>query len=184
MVDIIAQALFFFLPAYIANMCPVVFAKAGVMQRFKKPVDAGRMYKGQRLFGDHKTYYGFLVGVVGAVVTGLLQALFYDFIPGAHWLFLLPYSFSFGALLGFLLGLGGLTGDLLKSFLKRRLRLKDGAPFFPLDQLDFVFGGLLFGAVLHFPGWYHVAVLLLMTPLLHLLSNLAGYKLGLKKVWW
>ena len=87
-------------------------------------------------------------------------------------------------MLGFLLGLGGLTGDLLKSFLKRRLRLKDGAPFFPLDQLDFVFGGLLFGAVLHFPGWYHVAVLLLMTPLLHLLSNLAGYKLGLKKVWW
>lgn len=184
MFDIIGQALFFILPAYVANMCPVLFAKVVFLKRFNKPVDAGRMMWGHPLFGEHKTYYGFLVGGAGGAVTGLFQALLYIFFPGAHWLFLTPYTLTTGVLTGFLLGFGGLTGDLVKSFFKRRLRIKSGAPFFPFDQLDFVVGALLFVSPVYLPGWYHIAVLLFLTPVLHLLVNLAGYRLGLKKVWW
>ncbi len=180
----IAQALFFFLPAYIANMSPVVFGNVGWLQPFKKPIDGGRKLGSLTIFGEHKTYLGFLVGVSAAMVTSLLQALIFAYFSDARWLFLFPYSYFSAIWLGFLLGFGALLGDLLKSFIKRRLRIVSGAPFFPFDQLDIVVGGLLLGAFVYFPSWNHILVLVLLTPLLQLFSNIISYKLGLKKVWW
>jgi len=197
MVVIVAQALFFLLPAYVANMCPVIFGNVSWLQGLKKPIDRGRKLGSGpprlgmarrlgsgRLFGQHKTYLGFVVGVPGAFIVSLLQILMYVQIPSLRWLYLFEYSIPLAAVLGFFMGFGALFGDLFKSFIKRRLGFKDGVSFFPFDQLDFVFGGLLFGALVYVPSWIHILVLLLLTPLLHFLSNLAGYKLGLKKVWW
>ncbi len=180
----IAQALFFFLPAYIANMFPVVFGNLPSLQRLKKPIDGGRKLGRMAVFGEHKTYFGFIVGVTGAVAVAILQLLLFDYVPGARWIFLFSYSFSSAVLLGFLLGFGSLLGDLVKSFFKRRYSVPSGAPFFPFDQLDFVVGGLFLGSFLYFPSWDHVLALVFLTPLLHLVSNVMGFKLGLKKVWW
>lgn len=184
LVIIIAQALFFFLPAYIANMCPVIFGNLGWLQFLKKPIDGGRKIGHSKIFGEHKTYLGFVVASLGGLLVGFLQALLFINVAESHWLFLFPYSWSSGLLLGFLLGFGALFGDLIKSFIKRRLHIKEGSPFLPFDQLDFVVGGLLFCSLVYLPSWKHILVLALLTPLLHLLSNVIGYKLGLKKVWW
>lgn len=181
---IVAQALFFFLPAYLANGAPVVFAKIRWLERFKKPIDSGKKLGTLSIFGENKTYFGFIIGVSGATVTGLLQACMFMYFPEIHWLFLVNYSFIFAVILGFLLGFGALLGDLLKSFMKRRLHIQNGKPFFPFDQLDFVVGGLLLGGLVYFPSWIHVLTLVLLTPLIHIISNILGYKLGLKKVWW
>lgn len=180
----VVQALFFFLPAYIANMFPVVFGGVRALKSLKKPLDGGKKFGHSALFGENKTYFGFFVGVSGAIAVGVLQFLLYDNVPDARWIYIFPYSFSSAVLLAFLLGFGSLLGDLAKSFVKRRLRIPPGASFFPFDQLDFVAGGLLFASLISFPSWGHVLVLVLLTPLLHLVSNVAGYKLGLKKVWW
>jgi len=184
MLVIVVQALFFFLPGYIANMFPVVLSKISFLDFLKKPVDGGRKWGHLTVFGEHKTYFGFIVGVGGALIVGLIQALIFENVAGAQWLFLFPYTIANGLVLGFLLGFGSLFGDLMKSFVKRRLNIKSGSSFFPFDQLDFVVGGLLFGAWVYFPSWWHVLVLVLLTPLLHLISNVIGYKMGLKKVWW
>jgi CDP-2,3-bis-(O-geranylgeranyl)-sn-glycerol synthase len=186
MLVIVAQALFFFLPAYIANMFPVIFGKVKWLQPFKKPVDGGRKWGSLPVFGESKTYFGFLVGATGAVGMGLGQFGIFDYFPQTHWLFLTDgyASFAFTITLSFLLGFGSLIGDLCKSFIKRRLGIANGAPFFPFDQLDLVAGGLLFALVLYFPSWNHVLALVILTPLLHLLSNCTAYMLGYKKVWW
>lgn len=184
MLVVVAQALFFFLPAYVANMCPVIFGNVRWLKSLKKPIDGGRRFGSARLFGEHKTYLGFVVGVTGAALTGVTQYLIFSGIPQVRWIFLFEYSPVPAFLTGFILGLGALSGDLVKSFIKRRLGKKDGESFFPFDQLDFVIGGLVAGSWVYFPSWSHVAVLIVLTPLLHFLSNIAGFKLGLKKVWW
>lgn len=181
---VVAQALFFFLPGYVANMCPVVFGNVPGLKFLKKPVDGGKKFGSGRLFGEHKTYLGFVTGVTGALMTGLFQYLVYVNAPQARWIFLFEYSFFPSVFLAFLLGFGALTGDLVKSFVKRRFGIREGSSFFPFDQLDFVAGGFIAGAWIYLPSWWHILAVVLLTPLLHLLSNIAGYKLGLKKVWW
>ena len=175
---IIVQALFFFLPAYAANMAPVIFSKVKILQPLKIPINT-------KLFGAHKTYYGFCVGIGLAVFVGLLEALY-----GKYFSVLSDHD-SFGAkwwiYLSFLMGFGALFGDLIKSFFKRRLGISSGALFVPFDQIDFIIGTLF---ILYFFGIFSkisqqfVLPFIFFSPFLQVLSNLIAYKLGLKKVWW
>ena len=68
--------------------------------------------------------------------------------------------------------------------------LKRGAPFPLVDQLDFVAGAWLL-LFLFARGWFIksfpldiVIVVILITPLLHLLANFLGFKIGKKQVPW
>lgn len=85
---------------------------------------------------------------------------------------------------GFLLSFGALIGDLIGSFIKRRLNLERGHPTPPLDQLDFIVGALVFSFIIFIPPLEIIIVLLVLTPMIHLTANIIGYKLGLKKEPW
>lgn len=183
-VVIVFQALFLVLPAYIANMMPVIFDRMAVLKSLAVPIDFGRKMGSETIFGSHKTYRGFVAGMIGGVITAGLQMALYIFVPSVRWIFLFSYDGIFIVGWGFLLGLGALSGDLVKSFFKRRLRIASGAVFFPFDQIDFLVGALLFGMCYFFPSFSHLVVLFFLTPLLHFLVNVLGYFLGMKKVWW
>jgi CDP-2,3-bis-(O-geranylgeranyl)-sn-glycerol synthase len=83
-----------------------------------------------------------------------------------------------------LLSLGALTGDLIGSFIKRRVKVKSGdsSPF--LDQLGFITMALIFAFPLLMPGPEFVIILILATLGIHWLSNALGYLLGLKENPW
>lgn len=155
-------ALYFIFPAYCANAAPVIFG-GGL------PLDAGRAFSdGKPIFGSHKTVRGFLAGLIVGTLVGFSQQ------------FLLPGQQS--ALLGFTLSLGALTGDLADSFIKRRVGLHPGSPVLLADQLDFVFGALLFSvAIGYFPTLAWILIILVVTPPIHLLTNYLAYLLGAKK---
>lgn len=85
---------------------------------------------------------------------------------------------------GFLLSFGALIGDLIGSFIKRRLNLERGQPAPPLDQLDFILGALVFSFIVFIPPLEIIIVLVILTPIIHLTANVIGYKLGLKKEPW
>jgi CDP-2,3-bis-(O-geranylgeranyl)-sn-glycerol synthase len=98
----------------IANVVP--WAAGRLMQRWTTPLDCGvRLWDGQRLLGDHKTWRGLLLGTLACA----LVAAFIG--PG----------FATGAGVGAL----SLLGDALSSALKRRLRLAPGTEIAALDQL-------------------------------------------------
>jgi len=85
---------------------------------------------------------------------------------------------------------GAMTGDLVKSFLKRRVGFKQGAPLPLVDQLDLVVGAWVFTYVFSH-GWFVanftlwvMLVILIITPVLHITVNIIGYKLGKKDVPW
>lgn len=174
MFDLAISAIYFIFPAYIANIFPVLAAKLKLP--FGKAISP-------KLFGENKTYRGFYVGYLGAFIMLLLQehlqseGIFNNFR-------LIDYSSINVFLYSFLFGVGAISGDLLKSFFKRRLNKKPGSPWVPFDQLDFIVGALIFLSPFYQLVWQGVVVLLIVTPILHLLTNVTAYYLGLKKVWW
>jgi len=156
-------AIYIAIPAYVTNAFPMLF-KGG------PPIDWGRRFiDGERILGANKTFRGFGLGLVCGLLATLAEAL------------LLNRDLL---LLGALVSLGALLGDLLGAFIKRRMNLKPGAPFPLLDQLDFVFGALLLSYPAHQASLGTVIVLLISTPPIHLLANFIAYQLGVKKNWW
>src|SRR6266480_3733778 len=67
--EAIPQALWFFLPAFVANPMAVVFGGGS-------PIDGGRsLSDGQRMFGDGKTWRGLIGGTFSGAILGLLLSL-------------------------------------------------------------------------------------------------------------
>ena len=110
-------------------------------------------YYGGRLLGRHplapgispaKTWEGAVLGVVGAVIGALAAPLwFWQRLPFAH-----------AVILGLVLGVTGILGDLVESLFKRAATVKDSGGLLPghggvLDRIDSL---LLAAPVLY---WYH-----------------------------
>lgn len=177
----ILQALYFILPAYLANMAPVLmkWIPAG-----DYPVDRGRTWRGQRIFGDNKTYRGLISGSITGIITVFLQK---KISPALYKINIIQYdqlTISQIILVGLAFGLGALLGDLVKSFFKRQFDIMSGKIWFPFDQLDFVIGALLAVSLFYIPPIKHIIIIILITPPLHFLTNSAAYFIKLKKVWW
>ncbi len=168
---LVAKALYFFLPAYIANMAPVLVKKVPFLNR---PVHA-------RLLGGHKTWRGLVAAVLAGGVVFWLQKIAYQ--AGFRSLAVIDYA-DFSVLLGFLLGAGAIVGDLVKSYYKRKEGIKPGHSWIPFDQLDFVVGGIVGSFFLYVPPARIVLVLLVVSPLLHVLFHYIGYLLKMNDTRW
>ncbi len=157
------------------------------------PMDFGRKLKdGRRLFGDGKTWRGFFGGIACGVGLGLVQmAIAWAFGSGDYWGFS-PFP---EVLLVFLaLSVGAMLGDLLGSFVKRRIGGERGASYPALDISVFIAMAILFVALFqsgwfseHYLdgwGWLGLVAILVVTPLLHRAVNIIGFKMGKKKVPW
>ena len=161
--NLVIDALVFIFPAYCANAVPVIFGGG-------RPLDGGHLFlDGKPLFGSHKTVRGFISGLVVGTLVGLGLSLL---------------NIDYSVLLGFAVSLGALLGDLTEAFVKRRLDLAPGASLPVADQLDFVVGALLFSLFVSPPSWQVAVIVIIVTPPIHLLTNLFAYRIGLKKEPW
>jgi CDP-2,3-bis-(O-geranylgeranyl)-sn-glycerol synthase len=174
----VVATLWFFLPAYLANMAPVLIGDH--LPALAVPIDGGRSWRGARLFGAHKTWRGLVVGIVAGAAVGLVQQLLLG--AGVHVGPVLPAavpSLAGGAALG--LGTG--VGDAVKSFFKRRVGIAPGGTWIPFDQLDFMAGAWLFVLPLAAPP---PLATLLTLPIVFagtIAVTAVGHRLGLKEAW-
>ncbi|MEM3608869.1 MAG: CDP-2,3-bis-(O-geranylgeranyl)-sn-glycerol synthase [Candidatus Bathyarchaeia archaeon] len=165
--QLIIEALMFILPAYCANALPVITG-GGI------PLDFGKSFiDGKPIFGRNKTFRGFFSALVVGTVVGFAENAFLNYPNNVQ-------GFQFG----FLLSFGALVGDLTGAFIKRRLGLAPGELLPVMDQIDFIVGALLFALPLGIVSWELTLVVLIITPPIHLLTNFAAYKLGLKSNPW
>ncbi|MBN2016346.1 CDP-2,3-bis-(O-geranylgeranyl)-sn-glycerol synthase [Candidatus Dojkabacteria bacterium] len=181
---ILLESLFFILPTYVANGCASLSTSIPILKNWSTPIDFGHEWKGKRILGDGKTFRGILFGTFCGILVGILEFFIAKHIDFQHLGQFKDATLVFFLKLSFLLGFGGLVGDLVKSLIKRRLGIKRGRPWPPFDQTDFLIGGLLFSSLLYFPGWTMTFILFIMTPVVHLFSNITAYLLKLKDVWW
>jgi len=163
--QIILDAIWFVLPAYVAN--------GGAMLTGGGPaLDGGRFFlDGRRILGDGVTVRGTVGGIVAGAVTGGVQGLI-----GSD-----PEN---GLVLGLLMGAGAMIGDSAGSFLKRRLGLARGRPAPGLDQLGFLIAAIALASLLVSVPTMWFIVLIVLTPTIHLFTNFLAYRIGIKEVWY
>lgn len=161
----VIELILYILPAYVANGAPVLFGGG-------KPLDFGKnFFDGRRIFGDHKTIRGLVSGILSGIFIGVI---IYAIRPSG----LLTLCDAIW------LPIGTHIGDLFGSFIKRRADLKPGKSAPILDQLGFLYFALLFSWVFcnTLLSLIDIAVLTIITLLLHPLTNLGAYILKLKRV--
>lgn len=145
----------------LANGTPVVAARI-LKHHWSAPVDGGRLwFDGRPLFGGSKTWRG--------VVSGALACALFSLATGL------------GMLFGLLFGVLGLAGDLLSSFIKRRLGLTSSARAMGLDQVpEALLPMLLALCWLPVSPWVVVAVVVLFT-FSNILASPLLYRLGIRR---
>ncbi|MDZ5810288.1 CDP-2,3-bis-(O-geranylgeranyl)-sn-glycerol synthase [Halorubrum sp. AD140] len=177
--SLVATAFWAMLPAYVPN-------NAAVLAGGGRPIDGGREWRGARLLGDGKTWRGTAIGTLTGVLLALALNRVNDPASAALGVDLPTFALPAAVALAF----GAMCGDIGASFLKRRSGRERGAAFPGLDQLDFVVVALL-AVFLVDTDWAIatftpsvLAVVLVMTPVLHVVTNVGAYALGLKNEPW
>ena len=180
-------------PVIFAGILNMVWVRLNFGNGLKVPMDGGKILAdGRRLFGDNKTWKGFL-GMIGlGLITGILWGAF---LKGRTIetldLFYLgrTNTLLWSGFTGALSGLAYALAELPNSFLKRRLDIRPGKNpigfkkifFIFLDQADSVIGCLLL-LRLFYPydlGFFFSGVLL--GAVTHIILNMLLYFLKLRK---
>lgn len=177
----------------IAGIINSLWCKSKYMKALQRPMDGGRNFvDGRRIFGDNKTWKGFL----GYLLLNMLCMVLWGFVCGAAGLE--EYNFFYQSvantpagnlLIGLFLGLAYGISELPNSFLKRRLDIVPGKSlkgaakgfFVFLDQADSVFGCVLV-VCLYAPmtvGFYLLYVV--VGAATHIVINILLYFLKLRK---
>jgi hypothetical protein len=165
--------------------------KFGWLAQLTKPVDGGRSFRGQRLFGANKTYRGIVAVGLGTAIGFWLRAMLQVGMTSnleAEWL-----SRPGGGplLFGFTVGAAAMAAELPNSFVKRQLGIRPGAAgsgalgvvFYLLDQVDMLLGVWL---VLVFAVAVTPALILWSLAFLfiiHQVLTVGGYVLGMRTTW-
>ncbi|MBE5927226.1 MAG: CDP-archaeol synthase [Lachnospiraceae bacterium] len=177
----------------IAGILNSIWCKSKFMTYMQIPIDAGKCLKdGNRIFGDNKTWKGFLgyiiFNMICMVLLGFLCAgtdieeynMFYDGISN------MPLN---NCLIGLLLGLAYALFELPNSFIKRRLGIIPGKSlngakkwiFVFLDQADSIFGCVIIVCIYHPMSLWFYLVYVLVGAVTHIVINMLLYVLRLRK---
>ncbi len=179
MPNILLQCFYLMLPAYFANMAPIIVKDA--FKSLKIPIDFNKKIKNKPIFGKNKTFRGLFFGVIFAVIIAYLQFLLYK---NNIFVNISIADYSNWLLIGFLMGFGAIFGDLIESFIKRRMNYEPGKSFVPFDQLDFVIGALIFIYPLVALSLSKIIIILLLSFVLHIIVNHIAYYIKLRREQW
>jgi len=148
----------------------MVFVKLPIFKAWQIPMDGGKTLRdGKRIFGDNKTWKGF-VGMI--VLTAFSAWLF--------WRGTFQYSYLYGAWLGF----AYVIFELPNSFFKRRLGLKPGKNGGLVqtlcDQADSAIGYALFLTIIHPMSWHEIVGIIVIGTATHYVFNILLFFLKLR----
>lgn len=180
-------------PVIFAGILNMVWVRVSLGDGLKVPMDGGRVLQdGRRLFGDNKTWKGFLGMIVLGAITGILWGAFLNgramealnLFYRSH-----PNTLIWSGLTGALAGFAYALAELPNSFLKRRLDIRPGKNpaglrklfFIFLDQADSVIGCLLLLRLFYAYDLQFFFVGVAFGAVTHILLNMLLYFLKLRK---
>lgn len=182
MLQDILFALWFLLPAAVANMAPILTAAIPAFKHWNAPLDGGRTFRGVAIFGSHKTWRGLISGIVLATLTLYLQQVL---VAHTNWTSFITGSLRYETLptliLGPLFALGALGGDAVESFFKRQRGIKSGGTWVPFDQIDYIIGAIIASLPIFIATPSQYFWMLLIWFVMHLVFSYAGWLMKLKK---
>ena len=183
------------LPVILAGIINMVWCKTTAFDFLKKPVDFGKkLPDGRRIFGDNKTFKGFIgmiaFGIIFSVLWGLVCAD--GTYLSEHNYFYRNYDNTIlhNIITGALTGFGYALFELPNSFIKRRFDITPGKNdikgikrifFIFFDQADSIFGCVLVVCIFYpLPIWYYF-IYVLLGAVTHIILNMLLYFCHLRK---
>lgn len=141
-----------------ANGIPIILHRS-LGATFSHPVDGGLLLPdGYPLFGYSKTWRGIITGIAGATIVAALL--------------------GFSVLFGIVFGLLSLLGDLLSSFIKRRMKRPPSSKAIGIDQIPEALLPLIAGAYWLDYGLNTIVIVTLSFFILNLLAPAILSRLG------
>jgi hypothetical protein len=167
-------------PVVVAALVHVLVLRFRWLDFLRIPLDAGATWRGRRVFGSNKTVRGAIVMIGVSILVAALQGMLR--VPTLEY-------FDYGAanmpLIGLLMGLGFVVGELPNSLVKRQLGVAPGSHagvwHTLADQLDSVVGALLMLALVWVPPLRVWVVAVVLGTGLHMAVNGLFVVLGLKR---
>jgi CDP-2,3-bis-(O-geranylgeranyl)-sn-glycerol synthase len=166
-----------FLPVLGAAALHAPVLRFDLLRGLKRPIDGGRTWRGRRLLGDNKTWRGALAMSSGPLLATLS-------LSRLDWYRRRLPADANPLLLGTILGVSTVAGELPNSFLKRRLGIAPGAQrnaaLTVFDQADFVLTAwLLLRPVYRMPA-REAAEVFTIVAAIHIPINIVGRVLGVR----
>ena len=193
MLHLIAQMYVTLGPVILSGIFNMIFCKLKILKTMQVPMDGGRVLRdGNRIFGDNKTWKGFLgyliFGTVSTVIWGFairntsLNSLDFFYINNEN-------TLTFNMIVGVLLGLAYALFELPNSFVKRRLGITPGKPATGIKKAIFVFvdqADSIFGCALVVWFFYDLGILkyigfVVVGAVTHIIFNMLLYFAHLRK---
>lgn len=144
----------------VANAAPVA-AYDIFHDRWAYPVDCGTKVGNKRLLGDSKTFRGLISSILATALVSV--------------------GLGFSAWIGACVAAWAMTGDLLSSFTKRRLGMKEGSRATLIDQLPESLFPLLYLHTQMDLSWPRVFLYVATFTLIEMLISPILFRLGLRK---
>jgi hypothetical protein len=149
------------------------------------PMDHYATFRGQRIFGQNKTYRGLVVMMLASIGITYFYAFLVQISSSIASVNLLTFDTHSPFFYGCLYGIGYVVGELPNSFIKRQLAISEGKSngFIQrlIDQLDSVVVILLMLIFTSNFTWTHFWIGLVFYGLLHLSINYGLFLLKLRK---
>ena len=172
----IAKIIWLMMPAYFSTMMPVFVSRLNFLNH---PVDFNKKLFIRTIFGKNKTWRGIIFGtLIGLIVAFVQFLLLKQFTIFSEIVFL---DYSNFLIIGFLIGFGGLLGDLFKSFIKRQLSIRSGKFWFPFDQIDYSIGALICFSFYKILPLNFIVLAIVVSSVLHLVFVWFAYRIKLRK---
>lgn len=170
-------ALWFFTPAGLATLAPVLAAMAPGLKAWNTPIDFGRSFRGKRILGDNKTWRGVVVATALGTAWFAIQILIYQNSEFVRSFSQFDYTREYAILIGLGLSFGAIFGDAVSSFFKRQLEIEPGKAWIPFDQIDYIIGGLVLSlpfVLLSLPTY---SLIFVVWTVVHVAFGFIGYVL-------
>ena len=181
------------LSTIVAGIINSIFCKKNILISLKKPIDNNKKLKdGKRIFGDNKTWKGFIGHIFFNIVFTIIFGFIWKLTKLEHLNFFYishNNTLQYNLLIGFLIGLFYALFELPNSFIKRRLNIEPGKNpkglkkyfFIFLDQADSLFGICLVVWIFYPIGLLTYFLYVLVGAVTHLIINMLLYLLHLRK---
>jgi len=178
--DILIINFIIYTPTFISNAIPVVIKNFSPFSNYNKPIN-------EKLLWKNKTYRWFISWIIFWIFTSVLLYYFFQNFENniTKKYFEIFTSLNIAILWWFLQSFWALFWDCVKSYIKRKLWKKPWSPWPFFDWIDYIIWSLIFFSFIYLPDNILIILLLiLISPLLSLISNIIAYFIWWKKVWY
>ncbi|MDO4283085.1 MAG: CDP-archaeol synthase [Clostridia bacterium] len=182
------------MPVIFAGSLNMAFVKTKIWNRLYIPIDKGLcLNDSKRLFGDNKTWKGFIGMIVCSIFTTILWGFLCHAVPyleNHNFLYMSHENqIAFNIWLGALFGLAYVICELPNSFLKRRFDIVPGKTgrgligkfFIVLDQIDSLIGCVFVVSLFYHMNFVFFIFYVILGGVTHYFINILLYKMGLRK---